>query len=136
MSAVGHEEKCSVGENVVCSSLNSRHESRHRGNSLTGHFQTSSHSIAAPSSCTQFFLHALHRLWAIWVRWNELRVCFEVSQCLLQTALLHPRNAAVVIGAGMFRIEQDCFGIVRDGPVKVALVGPGDAAVEVGNGIF
>ena len=35
-----------------------------------------------------------------------------------------------------FRTEPDRFGIVRDGPVEVALGFPGEAAVVVGFGIF
>src|SRR5450759_4220062 len=66
------------------------------------HFQTSSRVRAAPSSCAQFFQYALHSLQAIWVGWSELRMHFEVSQCLLQTALLLPRNAAVVVAWASF----------------------------------
>jgi hypothetical protein len=61
---------------------------------------------------------------------------FEVSQCLLQTALHLPRSAAVVVGLGIFRIEPDRLVEVRDRPVEVALGAPGAAAVDIGVPIF
>src|SRR5262249_31330321 len=65
--------------------------------SALGQNRTSSRVRVSLSSCAQFFQYALHCLQAIWVGWSELRMHFEVSQCLLQTALLLPRNAAVVV---------------------------------------
>src|SRR5262245_25035929 len=94
--------------------------------------RTSSRVRVAPSPCAQFFQYALHSLQAIWVGWSELRMHFEVGQCLSQTALLLPRNAAVVEGLGVFRIEPDCLVEVRDRPVEVALGAPGAAAVVIG----
>src|SRR5262247_4182436 len=58
-----------------------------------------------PSSCAQFFRYALHSRQAFSIGRSELRVHLEVSQCRSKTAFLLPRNAAVVIGFGIFRIE-------------------------------
>src|SRR5689334_8004777 len=100
--------------------------------SALGQKRTSGRVRVAPLSCVQFFRYALHSLQAIWVGWSELRMHFEVGQCLSQAVLLLPSNAAVVVGLGILRIEPDCLVEVRDRPVEVALGAPGAAAVVVG----
>src|SRR5215813_11875768 len=68
----------------------------------------------------------------LWVGWSKLRVHFEVSQCLSQTVLDLPCNAAGQVGGGVFRIEPDRLIILGYGAVEVALEAPSDAAVVVG----
>jgi hypothetical protein len=46
---------------------------------------------------------------------------FEVSQCLLQTTLHLPRNAAVVVGGRIRRIDPHRLIEIRHGMVEVAL---------------
>ena len=91
---------------------------------------------ASPRHLAQFFRYALHSRQAVSIGRSELRVHLEVSQCRLQIAFHLPRNAAVVIGFGIFRIEPDRLAIIRDGPVEVAPVAPRAAAVDVGARIF
>src|SRR6516165_1418532 len=60
-----------------------------------------------PSLCAQFLQYALHSLRTLWVGWSKLRIHFEVSQCLLQTVLDLPCNAAGQVGGGVSRLEPD-----------------------------
>src|ERR1051326_780414 len=85
------------------------------------------------SSRAQLFHDSLHGLDAIGVGWSESRMHFEVGQCLSQTALHLPRDAAVVVGLGIFRIEPDRLVEIRDRAVEIALGTPGAAAVDVGD---